>query len=70
MPDRPLAELVDLHQREGRARHRLDAAARADEGAGKAGLAGAQLAFEGDDIARPGERRDAGGKRRRGGFIG
>src|SRR5579863_2325819 len=70
MPDRRIAELVKLDQGEGRARHRLDAAARADEGAGEAGLAGAKLAFERDHVARPGQRRDARGERRRGGFIG
>jgi hypothetical protein len=51
MPDRPGSELVDLHEGEGRARHLLRAAARADKSAGKRGFAGAEIALQCDDIA-------------------
>ena len=51
MPDRSGPELVDLYQREGRARHLLGAAAGTDEGTGEGGLAGAEIALQSDDIA-------------------
>jgi len=70
MPDRQLRHLIGLHQREGRARHLfLAPGAGADKGAGKARLAGAELALQRDDIAAPGETRQARGKSRRGGFV-
>src|SRR5207253_2366801 len=69
MPDRRVRGLVKLCQREGRTRHVGAATARGDEGAGEGGLAGTQLAAQRDHVAGPGERRQAGGKRRGGGFI-
>ena len=57
--------VVDLKQREGRARHleRLVAGQRADEGAGEGGLAAAELAREGDEVAGLQQRGDVGGER-------
>src|SRR6185312_16237672 len=59
MPDRSSAELVGLHQGEGRARHleRL-AGARLQEGAREGGLAGAEIAPQRDHVADPRMMRD------------
>src|ERR1041385_421533 len=70
MPDRQLGRLINLHQRESRAGPLFPApGAGADKGAGKACLAGAELALQRDDIAAPGKTRQARGKSRRGGFV-
>ena len=67
MDDREARPVVDLHQSEGRAR-RLEFGVveqRAQEGAGERGLAGAEVAGEGDEIARLHEARQVARQRQR-----
>ena len=62
MHHRKARQLVDLHQREGRARHlnvRV-AGEMADHGAGERGLAGAEIARQRDQVAGLQRRRDVG----------
>ena len=57
MPDGEAGGLVGLDQREGGARRfRFGAGEAADQGAGQRGLAGAEIAVQRDDVARPGVR--------------
>ena len=65
MMHRAERRVVALHQGEGRARHlqRRIAGGGAQEGAGERGLAGAELAFQQDRIARPRQGGHRGGER-------
>ena len=70
MPDRAAPAARNLDQGEGRARHLVASAwPGADEGAGEAGLAGAERARQRDHVAgRAQARASAGGQRGGGGF--
>ncbi len=61
MPDRRIPRrggLIDLHQRESRARYFIfRTQAGTNEGAGEHGLADAEVAHEGDDVASSGDGR-------------
>ena len=70
MPDRRLGQFIDLHEGEGWARHLLLATARADKGAGKAGLAAAEITLQCDDVTRRSQRGYSGGEPCGRGFIG
>ena len=69
MPDRRRACIVDLHEREGRARDLVLVAARPDEGARKGGFPGAEVALQRNDVGRGGHRGDAGRERGGGSFV-
>src|SRR5262249_38240609 len=69
MRDEPAPSLVGLNQAEGRARHLLGDAERANEGAGKRRLAAAELTGKGNDIAGAGELGQGLGKRGGGGLV-
>ncbi len=60
---RLVRQLIHLNQGEGRAGDVFERiAARPDEGAGKHGLADAEIPPEGQDVSRPGDGRQAAGE--------
>ena len=71
MDQRKRRQVVALRQREGRARNleRVVAGEIADHGARRGGLAGAEIAGEGDDVAGADQQSEVGHQMRRRGLV-